>query len=299
MLVQYWMDEKSWTLLRKRVMFANVPMCIFFALVLMGQSEYHTLGMNCPQMGAILNATYLMMNLWHTMTIITAYRFICLEKGRLIGAARVWVHIVCWGFPIISTVLLSVLYDALSTKTHIEPSVYHENIFTDPDIRGIGWCGVKSTNRVLKAVFVNSPQLIAVSLYAQYYSYIHDHIDPDPDADPSKVTARVSTSSNAALMGAAELRKVTYNQDLARQLRLYMTAYMMSFLTNTVMQVVGDNLAIGAPSDANLLIQAVVVTPQVRAHCIDVFPAHFFLKRLMFNLPGILVGDRLHEIFSK
>ena len=290
MLLQYWMDESSWTLLRKRVMFANIPMCIFFALVLMGQSEYHRMGMDCAQMGSILQVTYLMMNLWHTMTIITAYRFICLEKGRLSSNWQIVVHSVCWGFPIISTVLMTVLYSNFSVKADIEPSIYHEDIFADPDIRGIGesrklppnppmdpgdvrryltrplrragWCGVKSSNRVLKAVFVNAPQLIAVSLYAQYYSYIHDYIDPDPDADPSNVSTRVSTSSNAALMGAAEQRKVQYNQDLAKQLRLYMTAYMMSFLTNTVMQVVGDNLAIGDPSDSNLLIQALVVTPQ-------------------------------------
>jgi hypothetical protein len=122
---------------------------------------------------------------------------------------------------------------------------------------------VKSTNRILKAVFVNAPQLIAVSLYAQYYSYIHEHIDPDPEADPSKSgTSKLSTSRNASLMGASAARKEAYTQDLALQLRLYMTAYMLSFLTNTVLQGVGDNLAMGAPSDNNLLVQAVVVTPQ-------------------------------------
>ena len=253
MLIQYWMDEKSWTLLRKRVMFANIPMCIFFALILMGQSEFHRMGMNCAAMGYLLQITYLMMNLWHTMTIITAYRFICLEKGKLKGSMRFIVHIICWGFPIVSTTVLTI----------IEPSVYHDDIFSDPDIRGMGWCGVKSSYRLLKAVFVNSPQLISVSLYAQYYSYIHDYIDPKPNNDPSSAaSSKISTSKNAALMGASVMRKEEYTQDLARQLRLYMTAYMMSFLTNTVMQVVGDNMAKGLPSDSNLLIQAVVVTPQ-------------------------------------
>ena len=260
MLLQYWMDEKSWTLLRKRVMFANIPMCIFFAVVLMGQSEYHRMGMGCAQMGFILQVTYLMMNLWHTMTVITAYRFICLEQGRLKGQWRAAVHAACWGFPILSTTVMTILYTAFSSDT--SPSMFHDDIFEDPDIRGIGWCGVKSSNRFLKALFVNSPQLIAVSLYAQYYSYIHDYIDPDPDADPSNASSRVSTSRNAGLMGAAEVRKTEYNQDLAKQLRMYMTAYMMSFLTNTVLQVIGDNMAIGAPSDANLLLQSIVVTPQ-------------------------------------
>jgi hypothetical protein len=36
-------------------------MCFFFAVVLMGQSEYNRMGMDCSQMGAILQVTYLMM----------------------------------------------------------------------------------------------------------------------------------------------------------------------------------------------------------------------------------------------
>ena len=47
MLIQYWLDESSWTLLRKRVMFANIPMCIFFGLVLAGQSSNFRFGLSC------------------------------------------------------------------------------------------------------------------------------------------------------------------------------------------------------------------------------------------------------------
>lgn len=253
MLVQYWLDDTSWTLLRKRVMFANVPMCIFFALVLAGQSEYHRMGLSCPQMAWILQVTYLMMNLWHTMTIITAYRFIILSKGKLRGVSRFGVHLVCWGLPIIST----------TTMFMLDSDVFHTDIFQEEDMGfGVGWCGVRSDKRVLKAIFVNTPQLISVSLYAQYYSYIHEKVDPPDDTDPINRSTKLSLSKNAALMGASAKRIAQYYQDVALQLRLFMTAYMLSFLTNTVIQLVGDNMALGAPSRANLIAQAIVVTPQ-------------------------------------
>ena len=70
------------------------------------------------------------------MTIITAYRFICLEKGRLSSNWQIVVHSVCWGFPIISTVLMTVLYSNFSVKADIEPSIYHEDIFADPEFVG-------------------------------------------------------------------------------------------------------------------------------------------------------------------
>ena len=35
--ISYWIDDEGWTQLRKCVMFANIPMCCFFALILMGQ----------------------------------------------------------------------------------------------------------------------------------------------------------------------------------------------------------------------------------------------------------------------
>jgi hypothetical protein len=255
MLVQYWLDQDSWTLLRKRVMFANVPMCIFFGLVLAGQSEFHKMGMTCPQMAGILQVVYLMMNLWHTMTIITAYRFIILGRGRLVGFSRFLIHVVCWGFPIASTTAMYML----------DNDVFHTDIFTDPDMveaGGMAWCGVKSDKRVLKAIFVNTPQLVSVSLYAQYYSYIHEKVDPPEDTDPINKSTKLALSKNAALMGASAKRIAQYYQDVALQLRLYMTAYMLSFLTNTVIQLVGDNMALGPPSRANLIAQAIVVTPQ-------------------------------------
>lgn len=253
MLIQYWLDQDSWTLLRKRVMFANMPMCIFFGMVLAGQTEHNKLGLSCPQRAWILQVTYLMMNLWHTMTIITAYRFINLGRGRVAGPARFAIHAICWGFPILST----------TTMYMLDNTVFHEDIFQDADMGfGMGWCGVRSDRRVMKAIFVNTPQLMSVSLYAQYYSYIHEKVDPPEDTDPINKSTKLSLSKNAALMGAGAKRIAQYYQDVALQLRLYMTAYMLSFLTNTCMQLVGDNMALGAPSRANLVIQAIVVTPQ-------------------------------------
>jgi hypothetical protein len=53
-----------------------------------------------------------------------------------------------------------------TTLTLIDDTVWHKDLF-DSELRGIGWCGVDSERRILKAVFVNTPQLIAVSAYAQ------------------------------------------------------------------------------------------------------------------------------------
>jgi hypothetical protein len=252
MLVQYWMDSSSWTNLRTRLMFANVPMCIFFGFILLGQAK-HNYGMDCPTMAIVLQVTYLTMNLWQTMTIVTAYRFIILGRGRYKGHQQLIIHLVCWGLPLCIT----------GGMWFIDRDVFHSNIFKEPSMGyGIGWCGVRSDRRVLKGLFVNTPQLVCVSFYAQFYSYIHQKIDPPEDLDPLNRKTQVSMSKNAALMGATQRRHALYEQSLAAELRSYMTAYMLSFLTNTVLQVVGDNMAIGPPKDWNLMLQAAVVTPQ-------------------------------------
>ena len=40
-LISYWMDQDSWSVLRMRTMFASIPMCVFFAINLMSQSSHH------------------------------------------------------------------------------------------------------------------------------------------------------------------------------------------------------------------------------------------------------------------
>ena len=64
MLVSFWMDPESWTMLRRRVSFANIPMTIYFGVVLMGQSSNHKMGLSCPQRAFILQIMYLTMNTW-------------------------------------------------------------------------------------------------------------------------------------------------------------------------------------------------------------------------------------------
>ena len=102
MLVSYWMDAEGWTMLRRCLMFANVPMVIFFGaparkpataacppprralmapsaragLMLSGQTQFHTFGLSCKVQGFILQVTYLQMNMWHTMTVIILHRVI-------------------------------------------------------------------------------------------------------------------------------------------------------------------------------------------------------------------------------
>ena len=251
-LVSYWMDQDSWSILRMRTMFASIPMCIFFGLLLGSQSSAHR-PFTCETEAYIMQVCYFMINMWQTMTVVTAYRFVCNGSGRFTGSARAMVHVVCWGMPIILTTILQL----------VAPDAWHTDLFGG-ELRGIGWCGVKSERRLLKAIFVNTPQLIAVSFYAQFYWYIHQVIDPAEDgavADLSDAT-KMSTSRNAALMGSAEVRKKQYFEKTALQIRLFMTAYMLSFLTNTLLVVISDNMSAGETSRANLLLQAAVVAPQ-------------------------------------
>jgi hypothetical protein len=168
------------------------------------------------------------------------------------SAISVQVHVFCWGFPLLWTTL----------QTVVSPGAFHEDLF-ESELRGIGWCGVDSTRRITKAVFVNTPQLISVSAYAQFYYYIHQKVDPEVD-ELFESTAKLSTSKNAKLMSLEAARKEAYIQETAMQLRLQMSAYMLSFLTNTVLSLVGDNLsdpAAGA-SNSNLIMQTGVVTCQ-------------------------------------
>ena len=47
MMVSYWMDSDSWTMLRRCLMFSTIPMIIFYGLMLMGQSENFQMGTTC------------------------------------------------------------------------------------------------------------------------------------------------------------------------------------------------------------------------------------------------------------
>lgn len=266
-LVSYWMDQDSWTLLRLRTMFASIPMCVFFALMLMGQSKHHKLFEgHCDKEGYIQQVVYLMVNMWQTMTVVTAYRGIVLGKGRFTGLQRVLVHVLCWGVPIILTTTLELVHAHRSDSETIENLWMTD--FMQPQSRGglggIGWCGVHNKHRLYKAIFVNAPQMICVSFYAQFYYYIHQVVDPVPDGEIADMAGatQLSSSKNAGLMSAAALRKKAFIENTAQQIRLFMTAYMLSFLTNTLLALISDNMVAGEASDRTLLLQTAVVAPQ-------------------------------------
>jgi hypothetical protein len=250
--ISYWMDMDSWSVLRMRTMFASIPMCIFFGLNLCAQSAHHN-WFRCDVEAYIQQIAYLQINCWQTMTVLTAYRFVCMGLGKFTGFSRVMVHVCCWGGPIILTTILAVIW----------PDSWHEDLF-ESEMRGIGWCGVKSEMRLRKALFVNTPQLVMVSFYAQFYWYIHQEVDPVEDGSVEDLSdaTKMSTSKNAALMGAAAVRKQKYMEKTALQLRMFMLAYMLSFLTNTLLVIISDNMTAGVPGRASLLLQAAVVAPQ-------------------------------------
>ena len=206
-IISYWMDEEGWTVLRLRVFFAACPMWVFFTVLLMGQST-HFNGLSCSSEGYIQQVSYLMMNVWQTVTVFTAYNFIVRGKSRLRGSKRIILHIVCWGGPLIWTTILHL----------IASDAWHQDLF-DSELRGIGWRGIQSERRILKAVFINTPQFILVSAYAQFYYYIHQIIDPDVEED-FESTAKISTSKNAKLANLDALRRQAYMSETALTLRL-------------------------------------------------------------------------------
>eukprot|EP01052_Picozoa_sp_SAG31_P001347 SAG31_NODE_46_length_30980_cov_226.095107_7_plen_1671_part_00 len=258
MLISFWMDEDGQTLMRYSVMYANIPMCAFFALILMNQSSMHTFGLECGGFAFLGQVFYGQMNLWHTMTVDTLYK-LCEGKGKIEAKKvcglqeRTFVHLVCWCAPVVLTY----------SMWHLENKVFHEDLWEE-DLRGLAWCGVKSENRILKAVFVNAPQLMTVSFYAQFYYYVHHgHIDPKEDTSVNGALGQtiISASSNTALLNMADAQRQQAMQEAAKQQRFYMTIYVMSFLTNTMIGLVSDNMGAGPPSDWALLAQSALVTP--------------------------------------
>ena len=137
-------------------------------------------------------------------------------------------------------------------------------IYKPSELNGIGWCSIHSKHRIFKAFFFNLPQLIVVSFYAQYYYYIHQIVDPDKVGDVSGAlgATKISTSGRSGMMSTADQLRKEAQEKAAEQQRLYMLVYMMSFLVNTLMQLLGDNMSSSAMSTSNLTVQALLVTPQ-------------------------------------
>ena len=101
----------------------------------------------------------------------------------------------------------------------------------------------------------------------QYYYYIHhQHIDPDADGEVSAAlgTTKLSTSKNVVGLGLAQQEREIAIQRAAEQQRLYMTVYVLSFLSNTLMNILSDHMTAVVdektgeptpPSDFNLAMQ--------------------------------------------
>jgi hypothetical protein len=74
-----------------RTMFAAVPLCIFFMLMLMGQST-HFNSLSCGVEGYIQQVCYLQTNMWQTMTVFTAYNYSVRNQARYKGTKRIMVR---------------------------------------------------------------------------------------------------------------------------------------------------------------------------------------------------------------
>ena len=74
---------------------------------------------------------------------------------------------ICWVLPVL---LAAGMMVAGSMNDVSMAELFHEDIHKS-ELQGIGWCGVRSMHRLIKGAFINTPQLLLVSLYAQLYIY--------------------------------------------------------------------------------------------------------------------------------
>lgn len=254
-LVSYWIDVEGQTTLRTRTMCASIPLLVFFTIMIVSQQRAASGGhdwIDCATEGTVQQACYLQANFWQMITVFSAYRFVIEGRSPMDSQGMAALHAFCWGVPLVLVAIQALL----------EPDAYYDDLFQS-ELRGIGWCDVKSSNRAIKAIFGNLPHLIGVSFYAQFYFYIHQKVDPEVIVG-FETTAKLSTSKNARLLSVEEARAENYIQATAQHLRLNMSVYMFSFMTHTLVSLINDNLTDpdeGA-SDATLLLQTGVVSCQ-------------------------------------
>lgn len=251
-IASFYLHPGIFSIRRQMLMFSSWAGILNYGCILFGLTE---LGRgHCRLLAVVNQSAYFTQMSWQVMATYASFRYIKSDKMRVRGRARVIEQIFCWCAPTAFTLLLYAL----------EPNAFNKSL---DEVNGIGWCGVRSGDRyrLVKVLFVFVPQLLAVNLYAYFYYYINAVVDP-PKEGSMKRTAdetRLSTSNHEDLLNASKEKRVMAMVDAAKSIQLYMTAFMLSFLTNTLLTIIIDRLRDGTPwSDMDYMICAAVVTPQ-------------------------------------
>lgn len=246
----------------------------------------------CQVLAIINNAAYFTQMAWQVTATYTAFRFVKLGKLRVKGVARLLLQIGIWCGPILLTLMLF----------YLKREAFHESL---DELNGLGWCGIRGDPKFMywKLVFILVPQLIGVSVYAYCFSYIIDVVDP-PETTVMRRSAddsRVSTSHHEDLLYASVSKQAVAMARAADRIKLYLTGFMLSYLTNTLLTIFLEREKKDSEwTTFDYLICAAVVTPQ-QAMYARVFNSGGgngimsgmanFHKSSMLNASGAAVGS--------
>ena len=137
-------------------------------------------------------------------------------------------HCLCWGVPILLTLLIQLSYPNAYQVLRTEGDLLHP------------WCGIRDDTDVrgVKALMVHMPRLAGAVLYAYFFYYISAAVDPSSKHEATHLRkyneTRISTSAHLLLLHASEEKRLLDISRAAITLRLCMAAFMLAYLVQTV-----------------------------------------------------------------
>jgi Ca2+-binding EF-hand superfamily protein len=251
-IANYFLNPATFSARRQMLMFSSWAGTANYGAILFGLTER---GMqNCRLLAIVNQSAYFSQMAWQVAATYTAFRFVQQGKLRVKGVRRLFLQLLCWIGPLGLTCLLYLL----------KQDAFHEDL---SEINGMGWCGVRGDVEFLywKGLFVHMPQLIGVSIYAYCFVYIMDVVDP-PETTVLRRSAdecTVTTSHHEDLLHASTGKQVLAMERASERIKLYLTGFMLSYLTNTLLTIAFERIKTDSEwTTFDYLACAVVVVPQ-------------------------------------
>lgn len=251
-VAQYFLVPSLFSARRQMLMFSSWAGIANYGAILYGLTDEGR--QYCQYLAVLNNSAYVTQMSWQVTATYTAFRFVALDKLRVKGPWRVLLHVFNWGGGFLMTLGLF----------HLKREAFHESL---DELNGLGWCGVRGDPEFMywKLFFILIPQLIGVSVYAFCFSYIIDVVDP-PETTVMRRSAddsRVSTSHHEDLLHASTAKQAVAMARAADRIKLYLTGFMLSYLTNTLLTIFLEREKRDDEwTTFDYLICAAVVTPQ-------------------------------------
>eukprot|EP01043_Picozoa_sp_COSAG02_P025025 COSAG02_NODE_1390_length_12915_cov_6.825531_1_plen_3708_part_00 len=251
-VAQYFLVPSLFSARRQMLMFSSWAGIANYGAILYGLTDEGR--QYCQVLAIVNNAAYLTQMAWQVTATYTAFRFVKLGKLRVRGWWRLGLQVANWFGPLLLTISLFFL----------KPEAFHESL---DELNGLGWCGVRGDPAFMywKLFFILVPQLTGVSVYAYCFSYIMDVVDPRETTEMrrSAVDSRVTTSHHEDLLYASDAKQAVAIERAADRIKLYLTGFMLSYLTNTLLTIVLERQKKDSEwTTFDYLICAAVVTPQ-------------------------------------